>query len=478
VSDKDLETYLKNHQAEYKVEQSRDFDYISIPVIPSSDDTTFFIDEVEGLVKDFKQSSEDSLFARINSDGARYYDKFTVDQLPAILQANFSNLSIGDVHGPYFVDGKIVLYKVSEIGEDTVYTARASHILIKWKDDSPKAKNEARTKAQSLLNQLNAGADFAALARQNSEDGTAQNGGDLGWFTEGRMVKPFEKAVFGAKRKGLVKHIVESQFGYHIIDVTNLKTNTYVKLATIERDITPSDETRNKAFRRADYFASTSKNYNDFIANAKRDSLKILKAAGVGSNDRRFNDVENARPVIQWAYNDAEIGVVSPVKELDDQYIVAVLTKITEEGPAELEDVRDQVLVKVKNEKKGDIIIAKLQDATGTLNEMVTVFGSDAGVYSSNSLKLSTNSLPVIGTAPLAIGTVFSLKDGEKSGPVREELGIVLIELKALTKAPEIADYHASKTKLEQQIATRMSYSISEAIKKNADIKDERYRFF
>jgi peptidyl-prolyl cis-trans isomerase D len=460
------------------VEESRDFDYVSVPVIPSHEDTAYFIDEMENLVDDFRQSTEDSLFARINSDGKNYFGTYTIDQLPDILQANIANLSPGDVRGPYFVDGKIVLYKITEIGTDTVYSARASHILIKWKDDSPEAKREARKKAQNLLNQLRAGANFADLARLNSEDATASKGGDLGWFKEGRMVKPFEKAVFGATHTGLVNHIVESQFGYHLIDVTHVKTNKYIKLATVERIITPSDETRNKAFRKADYFASTSKNYDEFIANAKRDSLQVRKAAGVGPNDRNFNDVGNARPVIQWVYNDAELGDVSPVKELDDQYIVAVLTKITHKGPAELDDVRDQIMVKVKNEKKGDMIMEKIRDIKGTLNEMATTYGADATVYTSSDLKLSSYSLPVIGTAPIAIGTAFSLKDGERSQPLREELGIVIVEMKALTKAPEIADYHASKTKLEQQVATRMSYSISEAIKKNANIKDERYRFF
>ena len=478
VTDKELKNYLKKHQAEYQVEESRDFDYVSFPVIPSHDDTTYFLDEMKGLVDDFKQSEEDSLFARINSDGTNYFKKYTVGELPKILQANISNLSRGDVQGPYFINGKIVLYKISDIGKDTVYSARASHILIKWKDDSPQAKKAALKKAQNLLNQLRAGADFAELARLNSEDATAQKGGDLGWFTEGRMVKPFEQAVFGATREGLVNHIVESQFGYHIIDVTHVKTNEYITVATIERIITPSDETRNKAFRKADYFASKVKNYDDFIAVAKEDSLLVLKAAGVGPNDRNFNDVGNARPVIQWAYNDAELGDISPVKELDDQYLVAVLTKITEKGPAELDDVRDQITVKVKNEKKGDMIISKIKDTQGTLNEMAKAYGPDASVYSSSDLKLSSYTLPVIGTAPIAIGTAFSLKDGERSKPLKEELGVVILEMKALTRAPEIADYNASKTKIEQQATSRMPYSISEAIKKNANIKDKRYRFF
>ena len=94
-----------------------------------------------------------------------------------------------------------------------------------------------------------------------------------------------------------------------------LNKNSYA-ISSIEREITPSDDTRNKAFRRADYFASTSGNYDEFIANAERDSLQVFNAENVGNNDRRFNDVGNARSVIQWANNDAEVGSVSDVNEL------------------------------------------------------------------------------------------------------------------------------------------------------------------
>ena len=313
VTDNELEQYLKDHQSEYEVDESRDFSYISVPMVPSAEDTAFFQQEVDQLKEEFKSTADDSLFARNNSDGAEFYSKVTVDALPNMLQLNYSNLSIGDVRGPYFVDGNFTLYKVSDISEDTIGAAKASHILIKWADETSTSKATARSKAQGILNQLRRGGDFEQLARENSEDGSAQSGGDLGWFGPGKMVKPFEDAAFGATRVGLINNLVETQFGYHIIKVTEkLNTNSYA-IASIEREITPSDETRNKAFRVADYFASTSGNYDEFIANAERDSLQVYNAENIGKNDRRFNDVSNGRSVIQWLYNDAEVGSVSDV---------------------------------------------------------------------------------------------------------------------------------------------------------------------
>ena len=89
---------------------------------------------------------------------------------------------------------------------------RASHILISGNGD------EAKAKAEKLLKELKAGADFAALAKANSEDpGSAVKGGDLGTFARGRMVPEFEKALFSLSKPGQLSDVVKSQFGYHII---------------------------------------------------------------------------------------------------------------------------------------------------------------------------------------------------------------------------------------------------------------------
>ena len=106
---------------------------------------------------------------------------------------------------------------------------RASHILIAPAEitdpnaDPNQAKAEAKAKAQDVLEQIKAGADFAALAKANSADpGSAVNGGDLGFFGKGRMVPPFDKAAFELEL-GKVSDIIETQYGYHIIKVTDHK---------------------------------------------------------------------------------------------------------------------------------------------------------------------------------------------------------------------------------------------------------------
>lgn len=479
ATDSELRDYLKTHSAEYQVEETRDISYVTIPVVPSPRDSAYFTEEMNRLAEDFRETQNDSLFARASSDGFSYFNRYTADQLPNTLRMNVSNLSVGDVRGPYYEEGNYTIHKVSEIGEDTIFSARASHILIKWSDESASAKSAARARAQDLLNQLNRGASFEDLARENSEDGSAQQGGDLGWFSTGRMVAPFEEAVFAATRPGLINRIIETQFGYHLIKVTELKTNVFFKIATIERDLMPSDETRNNAFRRSDYFAATTANYREFEANAQRDSLQIFTANGISVNDRRINNITNARSVIQWVFDDdTSIGEVSPVRELDNLYVVAVLNKVLRKGTAELTTVRDQINLKVKNQKKNRIILDRLAGISGSLDEIAGTYGSDARVYTYSDLKLSGNSLPTAGFVPEAIGAVFTLAEGERTKPIAVENGVIVAELISRTRAPEIADYSRYRLQLEENRSQDISFRMAEVVRKAANIVDKRYRFF
>ncbi|MGI6037167.1 MAG: peptidylprolyl isomerase [Limnochordia bacterium] len=100
----------------------------------------------------------------------------------------------------------------------------AAHILIKPDGEGEEALEAARSQGEEILAQLAAGADFAELARNYSQDeGTREAGGELGFFSRGQMVAPFEEAAF-ALEVGEVSELVESQYGYHIIKVLDRKT--------------------------------------------------------------------------------------------------------------------------------------------------------------------------------------------------------------------------------------------------------------
>ncbi|MBR9997499.1 MAG: SurA N-terminal domain-containing protein [Cyclobacteriaceae bacterium] len=478
VTEEDLRNYFNEHKNEYKVEETRTLNYVSFPIIPSSEDTTYTMEEINELADDLGTVDDDSIFARINTDGNNPFGTFHPGQLPLRLRDQYEDLKENQIIGPYFLSGNYVVHKVSEILEDTTSYARASHILIRAQSDSDIDKAEAKRKAQDLLGQLQNGANFAMLARNNSDDPSASSGGDLGWFSQERMVEPFSNAVFSRNQEGLIPRVVETEFGYHLINVTGVKTNKLFKVATIEREILPGDETMNEAFRQADYFASMIGNLEEFEKNAATDSLLINVAEKIGKNEQRISGLGDAREVIRWAFVDASIGEISEVFELEDNYVIAVLTDKTDEGSATLDDVRNQILPIVKNKLKAEIIRQRISTLEGTLDEIAEQYGEDASVFSNSELKLSATALPSVGFAPKAIGVAFALNEGEISEPIEENDGIVVIQLNLLIRSPEIADYTSYANQLKQRRANQASYQVGEVIREYADIIDERYKFF
>lgn len=474
--DADLRDYYNKNKERFKTEESRDIKYVVFPVTPTSGDSLSIRTEMERIAKELKESQEDSVYAATNTDGAEGYQTVNASSLPENIMSE--DLRQGNVIGP-FIDGNTYkVVKVSALTKDTVYSARASHILIKWDNETDAAKKVAKEKARGILKEIKSGADFAVKASQHGTDGTRTRGGDLGWFSTGRMVKPFENAVFSATKPGLLNDVVETDFGYHIIKVTNVKDNSAYKLATVERTIGPSNETINAAYRRAESFAADLAGADEFNERAKQEGLSVMEARNLNSGERRIGNLSEARQVVQWAFRDASVDKVSEVFDLQDQYVVAVLTGETSKGYRTFESVKDEITPEVRKELKSKQIIARLKGQEGTLEEIAQKYGSDANVYNSSDLKLNSNSLPTAGFEPTIVGMAFALESGKRSEPTAGENGVFILEVKNRTAAPSIADYASYKAPLEQNALSRSSFSITEAIKENARIEDKRYKFY
>ena len=478
VTDDMLEDYIDENEEKYQEEEFRSMAYVSFAVTPSAEDTLFAKEEMEELRVGLENSQNDSLYARANSDGSSPYLSYTADLLPDPIQQQITDLQEGDVVGPEFFTGKYVLYKLSAVEETDKFSAKASHILFSPDDETSAGKADARRRANDVLRQIRNGGDFAALARIHGSDGTATRGGDLGWFAEGRMVEPFENAVFAATRTGLINRLIETEFGYHIIDVTGLKTNISYKVATIERDIVPSDDTRNEIFREASLFVSNAQDLDSFEDNAKEQDLPVARVPKVRKNDRRISVLANARGIVTWLYNTAGVGEVSDVFELDDNYIVAAMTGIQPEGTAKLSSIRTNVTKEVRDEAKTEVIVNALANASGSLDEIAASYGSGATVNNMADLKLNGNSLTGVGIAPEAVGRIFSMSNGQRSEPFATDNGVLIVEVESITEPASIEDYTTYESQLAQNRFSRISYSITQAVREFADIEDERYRFF
>jgi peptidyl-prolyl cis-trans isomerase C len=168
--------------------------------------------------------------------------KLTVDQLKADARSEMvvTNLLKAEIESKVAVKPEQVadFYQKNPDKFQQGERVRASHILIAIPQGADAAaKQAAKTKAEGVLKELKAGKDFATLAKANSADpGSAQNGGDLDFFEKGQMVGPFDQAAFSLK-PGETSDLVETQFGYHIIKVTDKQAARTVPLAEVREQI-------------------------------------------------------------------------------------------------------------------------------------------------------------------------------------------------------------------------------------------------
>src|SRR5690606_34904877 len=166
--DRALREYYNQNKERFRTEPVASLSYVTFPVLPSAADSAAIRQQMQQLATELASAENDSLFAFANSDEPDAYARYTPNNLPSYITPD--DLQEGKVLGP-FVGGNVYrTAKESSITIDTIYTARARHILVKWTDDTDAAKATARTKAEGILRELRGGADFAAKAREVSED--------------------------------------------------------------------------------------------------------------------------------------------------------------------------------------------------------------------------------------------------------------------------------------------------------------------
>ncbi|GAB3555635.1 peptidylprolyl isomerase [Spirosoma fluminis] len=482
VTDSQLQDYLNKHKDEYPGSNSRSIQYVTFSVAPSKDDSATLYNEIKSLARGLGAAQNDSTFAQQNSD-VRVPLYLTAGEMPEQLRAAIPTFSPGGIYGPFREGNTYFIYKYGGSKRDTSFTARASHILIRATAQTDSAKADARRRAEAILNQIQGGASFEALAQTNSDDGSRSVGGDLGYFkNNGQMVKPFETAVFAATSAGLIPRLVETEFGYHIIKVTEPKTNILYRVAGIGKTITPSQTTRDEALRKADQFASDVNTKEAFDAKVKEDkSLVVATAERVPEGANQINALNGTevRQIVRWAFDDkTDIGAVSEPFEIGDQYVIAVLTNKTDKDDVKVEDYRSELTAKVRNELKAQQIISKLDNVSGSLETIAQKYGAGALVETAQDINLATGFLRSAGVDPVALGKAFGLKPGKRSKPFAGEGGVLVMETTKLTPAPAVADYALYKTQIQQNNSSRTGFYINEAIKEAAKVEDRRAKFY
>jgi peptidyl-prolyl cis-trans isomerase D len=478
ISDEEIIAYMKTKEKRFKSEESRELDYVLIEEKPSNQDESEIKKNVDALltsrveykdgkndtIQGFKSVTNNAEFVNANSDIPFDSTFIAKKDLPSEHAEQLFNLPAGEVYGPYMYNNYYCISK--GLGRKSGANAKASHILISYEGTQvpnkkeKRTKEEAKAKAEVLLVQVKANpAMFSMLAMTNSDDSSAQQGGDLGYFSQGQMVKPFNDFVFNNSIATI--GLVETDFGFHIINVTDKQDA--VKLATIAQKIEASESTNDNIYTQATKFEMDAAN-KDFAVLAKESKLVVNPSVRVKAIDENFGSVANQRQIVKWAFSeDIKVGDVKRFEVLNVGHIIAKLKKVTEKGLMAVEDARPQVEQILKNKKKAEKIKAKLSGAS--LDAMAKA--NNVTVQQAIDITLESPSLPGAGFEPKVVGTAT----------IEGNAGVYVVMTKSVVKAPVLKSHTDYVNKVKQQVA---SYSgrVIPALKSDADIQDNRADFY
>jgi peptidyl-prolyl cis-trans isomerase D len=489
ITDDELVAYMRKNEKRFKAEESRELEYVLVEEKASPEDQEDVKKTVNDLLSGrteynketgkndtlpgFATTADAPKFVAENSDVP--YDSTYVSKkdLPAEHADALFNLPVGGIYGPYMRGD---FYAVSKMmGRKAGGQAKASHILIGWEgtqvpnQKEKRTKEQAKAKAESLLAQAKANpGSFMMLALTNSDDSSAQQGGDLGYFAQGAMVKPFNDFVFN-NPVGTIG-LVETQFGYHVINVTDKQDA--IRLATLARKIEPSEATTDKAYTKAVKFEMDVAG-KDFEKTAKAAGLTVNPSVKVKIMDEYIGQAGAQRQVVRWAYEkETKVGDVKRFEIANIGNIIVKLKKINEKGLLALDEARAMLESKLKNQKKAEMLKAKAKG--GSLQAIATA--NNVTVQSAVDANLMNPMLQNAGNEPKVVGAAFATATNKMSAPIEGNTGIFVIMPKIVTKAPAMKDHAEYATKIKGQTAG-YSNRVIPALKADADIEDNRFDF-
>ncbi|MBN09707.1 MAG: peptidylprolyl isomerase [Flavobacteriaceae bacterium] len=495
VSDNEIKKYISDNSDQYKRDETRSLRFVFFPEVATDQDISDQRNELELIINDRIEYNDvskltDTIVGFKNTfDILDFVDQYSAIPFDSVYQPKGSlsseyaeiifNLKTGDVFGPYKDGDNLKLTRFMDRKKGG--SLRASHLLIAYKgatgstNQVTRSKEQAKQKAKKLYSQIRNNPNiFENLVRENSDGPSKSLGGDLGFFQEGYMAKEFFNFV-NKNRIGKVG-LVETEFGFHIIKITDKED--IVLTANIIQPIIPSENTANSVFKTATTFEmeAIQSNPEKFKSIAEDKKNEVQEVMYVNALDENLPGLFEQRPIVQWAFDDeTELGDIRKFSISSGGYAVVQLTKIRDDGIAQIEEVRFEISERLKNQKKAELIEKKYKNFK---NLELLSEASNQEIQSASALTQINAVIAGAGQEPYIIGAAFALDINQTSELITGQNGLYMIRLLNKDLAIDLANYSAYSNTLKNAENNRINTAIYDALKSSASIEDNRSLYY
>ena len=293
-------------------------------------------------------------------------------------------------------------------------------------------------------------------------------GGDLGFFQEGTMTEKF----FDFCNKSRIGRIgiVETEFGFHIIKVTNKED--VVLIADVVKQIVPSEETSNAVFQKTTQFEMESINLKDFPATSQKYGYEIKEVDQVNILDENLPSMQRQRNVVQWLFSDeTKIKDIKRFSLTTGGYVVAQLVDVIPEGSININAIKEEVIQEIIKKSKADYLLETYKSYS-SLDSLSGALGKE--IETATAVTQKNNVLPGVGSEPYVIGAAFAMKLNQPSALIKGNNGVYMIEVSSREISKNLESYQAYANILKTEENNRISSVIYNALKSTATIEDNR----
>jgi peptidyl-prolyl cis-trans isomerase D len=470
VSDSELRSYMREHEEQYQQEAQTFIRYARFKLTPTRGDSIKAYDNLARQRENFAAVLNDSTYTIGKSRQPYRPRPVPVYQLPQAIRDSVVGAAPKTVFGPVLQGGYYQLFKLVEVVDSAeAGGAKINHILFS-------GDSTVEAEARQVAAQARGGADFGELAAEYSDDFNSKNkGGSLGWYRKGQFGPDFDEAIESASVGSIVGPI-KGPGGYHVVQIVD-RTDQAYDVARIEEEIIYSKSTRDSVYGVANQFAAQLIGSGDINRAASEAGVNAFESNPLTKSTCDVLGLNGGRELVVWALSSEEGDVSRKVFNVNDNFVIAQVTRKIEEGLQDLEAVREEVTRAVRNEKKGEMIREKLASLAGQdLNAMKNGYGTGAFINTAQGINFDSNSIPGVGADPKLVGTAVGLGAGETSAPVVGNNGVYVLQVTNVNEAEALpeAQLQARARQLATSGQQQMQNRINAALIEMAKVEDNR----
>ena len=477
ATESEIEKLYNQKKENYKQPyESRSIKYASYRVTPSPADREELRAELNEFADSLKADNTDyASIVRLSSSEVAYSDQpWQKSAFPEEVQARLDSVAVNSVVGPIYSqsDDSYTVFKL--LSKSTLPDSVKYDMLV------VSAENIEKTNAlaDSLLTALKGGANFAEISKKYNQE---NNEGM--WFTSA------QHEGMPIASNSLIDKLVEGKkCGYETISLDNSNSKAIVRITesknpvekyhavVIKRANEFSKDTYNEAYNKFSQFVASCKDAAEMEEKADEFGFRVMTQNNIHTGTHKIANISGTRDALRWIFEAAE-GDISPLYECgeNDYLLVAAVTAVNEKGYTPLENLRHMLGYEIANDKKADKIMAEIKGKT-----MEQIKGME-NVKSCETKRISFSAPAYISATasnePAISAIAGKLNVGQESAPIKGNNGVYVIKLVA--KNAKGGEFNAkSEEDAIKAMGARDSYRMLGELIQNADVEDNRYRFF